>query len=304
MQQQQRRFLEILDESRRLLLLAQQEFEEKMQIFIAQRNATREPQPLHLSVQSWPHRTLPLTAIRSQPDKNMINQPVDASSIDTSGYPSPLNSQFLSPSGDYNHAATGVPWFQSSLFSLLPFMRKNTSTSSLETRTTSSADFIRAMQYVTNNTQTVPNIAQYVPVPTAQDRPQSLLSADSNPSYSTMPSHDPPQYQTERTIRTLPRSHTDGGTIYRPPWPPPYDSSGRPAFSRSANSKSGQRWHTNHDQSGHLCLIIRPTRHVSQASYFLNHRRPPTPPQYRILSLHCVSLPTSLTEDKNLLRPP
>jgi len=122
MRQQQKCFLETLAEIQQNLLLAQQAFDMQLQLFIAHRNAMPTAQPSHLSTNSLNNCTLPLAAIRSIPEQNMTNQSVDSLAA-TQRYPSPLNTQFLLPSGQYNNAATGVPWFKSSLFSLVPFQQ-------------------------------------------------------------------------------------------------------------------------------------------------------------------------------------
>jgi len=302
MRQQQRCFLATLADLWHNLVLAQQAFETQLQSFLAHRNAMQTSQPLNPSTNSPNHCNLPLTALRSIPEQD-IHHSVDFLD-DTWRYPSPLNTQFLLPSGNYNNAATGVHWFKSSLFFLLPFLQRTKVTPTFEIRTAPSAYF--------RHTQTATNITgsrsrPYVPATTEQVRPKFLPNAHSNTPYSILPQCDQLQYQNERTTTTLPPSHKDGGPTYRPPWPPPQDSSGCPAISHSVDFKPGHYWPTNYDQSGHLGLITWPptvySTHNPQA-YCFDHRRPPLPPQYRILSLHCVSLPTSMTEDKNLLRPP
>jgi len=114
------------------LLLAQQEFEEKMQIFIKQRNTLSKSQLSYQSAPSNPHCTLPLAATRPQLEQIMIHKSVDPP-VDTSGYPSPLNTQFLLASGDYNTAVTSIHWFNSSLFCLLPFFQKKQALPTCET---------------------------------------------------------------------------------------------------------------------------------------------------------------------------
>jgi len=119
------------------------------------------------------------------------------------------------------------------------------------------------------------------------------------------PLHDSPPYRTLRIPTASSPPHTDDGTIYRPPWPPPYGPRCCPTVSTSSvDPKPDHFWPTTQGQSGHRRLITRPSRPVLQASYCLahSHIRPPLPS--RTLSLHCVTIPTSLTEDKNLLRPP
>jgi len=128
----------------------------------------------------------------------------------------------------------------------------------------------------------------------------------SNITYSNLPPHNLPQYQLKCTTTASPPSHKDGGPTYCPLWPLPHDSSGCPALSYSVDSTPGHYWPTNDDQSGHWRgLINRPPtiygRHNPQTYYHFDCRQPQFPPQYHILLLHCVSLPTSLTEDKNLL---
>jgi len=94
-----------------------------MQLFTKQCNTLNESQLSHHSALSRFHYTLPLDATRSQPEQIMIHKSADPP-FDTSGYPSPLNTQFLLASSDYNTAAIGVSWFNSSRFFLLPFFRK------------------------------------------------------------------------------------------------------------------------------------------------------------------------------------
>ncbi len=123
MQQQQRCFLVTMAAIQQNLLLAQQAFKTQLQLFIAHRNAMQLSQLPHLSTNSPSHCTLPLAAIQSIPKQNTTNQSIDSLAA-TWRYPSPLNTQFLLPSGHYNNAATGVPWFKSSLFSLVPFQQR------------------------------------------------------------------------------------------------------------------------------------------------------------------------------------
>jgi len=119
------------------------------------------------------------------------------------------------------------------------------------------------------------------------------------------PFHDPPPYWTLRIPTTSSPTYTDDGTIYRPLWPPPHGSRCCcPTVSNSVDPKPDHFWPTTHGQSGHRCLIHRPGRPDLQDSYCFDHSRLRTPPPSRTLSMHCVTLPTSLTKDKNLLRPP
>jgi len=305
MRQQQKCFLDTMAEIQQNLLLAQQAFDTQFQLLIAHHNAMQMSQPPHLSTNSPNHCTRHLAAIRSTPEQNTTNQSVDSLAA-TWRYPSPLNTQFLLPSGNYNNAATGVHWFKSSLFCLLPFQQRTKVKPISEIRTVYS-DYFRHTQTATNITGPTSRSRPYVPVTTDQVRPKFLLNAYSNSSYSSLP-HDLP-YQIICINRTLPTSHTDGEPTYRPPWPPPHDSNVRPAISHSVDFKPGHFWPTDHDQSGHRRGLITwpPTVHgrqTPQAYYCFDHRPPQLPPQYCIRSLHCVSLPTSLTEDKNLLRPP
>jgi len=306
MRQQEKCFLDTMAEIQQHLLLAQKAFETQLQLFIAHCNAMQTSQPPHLSTNSPNHCTRHLAAIRSTPEQNTTNQSVDSLAA-TWRYPSSLNTQFLLPSGNYNNAATGVHWFKSSLFCLLPFQQRTKVKPISEIRTVYS-DYFRHTQTATNITGSTSTSRPYVPATTEQVRPKFLLNEHSKPPYSNLPQHVLPQHQTKRTTTTLSSSHTDGGPIYRPPWPPPHESIGCPAISHSVAFKPGHYRPTNTDQSGHLGLITRlPTvysRHNPQAYYRFEHRRPPLPPQYRIPPLHCVSLPKSLTEDKNLLRPP
>jgi len=122
MRQQQRCFLATLADLRQNLVLAQQAFETQLQSFLAHRNAMQTFQPSHPSTNSPNHCNLPLTAIRSIPEQDMTNHSVDFVAA-TWRHPSPLNTQFLLPSGNYNNAANGVHWFKSSLFFLLPFLQ-------------------------------------------------------------------------------------------------------------------------------------------------------------------------------------
>jgi len=305
MRQQQKCFLDTMAEIQQNLLLAQQAFDTQLQLFIAHRNAMPTAQPPHLSTNSLNDCTLPLAAIRSIPKQNMTNQSVDSLAA-TQRYPSPLNTQFLLPSGQYNNATTGVPWFKSSLFSLVPFQQRTKATPIFATQTAHS-DYFRHTPTATNITESSRS-RPHAPVTTEQVRPKFLLNAHSNTPYSNLPQHVLLQPQTKRTTTTLSSSHTDGGPIYCPPWLPPHDSIGCSVICHSVEFKPGHYWPTNHDQSGHLGLITWPPtvygRHKPQAYLRFDHRRPPLPPQYCIPSLHCVSLPKSLMEDKNLLRPP
>jgi len=262
-----------------------------MQLFIAHCNAMRESHQVHPSASNQPDSILHPATTRSHPATIMTNQPADPP-VDTSGYPSPLNTQFLSQSGNYNQAATGVPWFKSSLFNLLPFLQKTHVPSTFETRTAYPAHFPRTTQ---NNQQMANNPRLlHVHVLPIQARPKSLPPPYRSTPYSTQLPHDPLSYQDTRTI--LSSSHTAEGNNYCPPWPPPHNSSGFPAFCHSVDPTVGYLWPNNHDP--------RPIRPVSQASYCFYPKRSPPPLQHCTLYSHHVTEPTSLTEDKNLLRPP
>ncbi len=305
-QQQQRCILATLADLRRNLVLAQQAFETQLQSLLAHCNAMQPSQPLHPPTDSPKYCNPLLTAIRSIPEQAMTDQSVDFLAA-TWRYPSPLNTQFLLPTGNYNNAATGVHWFKSSLFFLLPFLQRTKVTPTSELCTVPS-DHFGHLQTATNITGPTSRPRPYVPVTTDQVRPKFLPNAYSNSSYSSsLPPHDLP-YQIKRMNRTLSTSHTDGEPTYRPPWPPPHDSNSRPAINHSVDFKPGQFWPTDHNQSGHRRGLTRPPtvhgRLTPQAYYCFDHRPPQLPPQYCIRLLHCVYLPTSLTEDKNLLRPP
>jgi len=118
------------------------------------------------------------------------------------------------------------------------------------------------------------------------------------------PLHDSSPYRIICLPTTSSPLHMDDGTIYCPPWPPPHGlRCCCPTVSHSVDLKPDHFWPTTHGQSGHRCLINWPSRLDSQDSYYLTHSRLRTPLSHTI-SLHCVTPPTSLTEDKNLLRPP
>jgi len=212
-------------------------------------------------VPNQPNSTLH-PAIRSHQATIMTTQPANFA-VDTSGYPSPLNTQYLSQSGNYNQAATGVPWFKSSLFNLLPFLQKNQAPPTTETQTTYAAHFLRTTQYFMNNLHMANNTRlssrTHVHVLIEQNRLKSQPTAYSNTFYSTQLPQDPLPYQTTRRIP--PPYHTGDGPNYRPPWPPPHDSSGFPAFRHSVDPTAGYLWPDNQN--------IWPIRPVSQASYCL-----------------------------------
>jgi len=183
----------------------------------------RESHQDHLSAPNQPNSILHPATTQSHPAIIMTNQSADPP-VDTSGYPSPLITQFLSQSGDYNQAATGVPWFKSSLFNILPFLQTTQVPPTTETRITYPAHFPRTMQYMNNlqmaNTRLSSRIHMHVLI--EQARLKSLPTTYSNTHYSTQLPHDP--------CRILSSSHTEDGINYCPPWPPPHDSSGFPAF--------------------------------------------------------------------------
>jgi len=155
-------------------------------------------------------------------------------------------------------------------------------------------DPTRPTQFYSTNTRPT--------APTMQDH-STKIGVAQHTHNSTQYQHHRPLYDSSpyRIIRlptpSLPL-HTDTGTIYRPPWPPPYDSR------YSVDPQPDPFWPTTHGQSGHRCLINWPSRSDLQDSYCLTHSRLRTLPLSRTISLHCVTPPTSLTEDKNLLRPP
>jgi len=210
----------------------------------------------------------------------------------------------LLSSGNYNYAATGVPWFKSSLFFLLLLLQKIQAIPTLETQTASSAHFLQTAQYSINNAPTIPWLMSrpHIPVTTEQVRPELLPTAYSNTPYSALLSHDLPPYWIIHTIAILPPSYTDDGTTYCPPWLLPNVLSVLPAFRHSVDLRLGNFWPTNPDQSGHLqCLTIWLIRHISQVSYCSYHIRLWPPLQYHTLFSYCVTPPASMTEDKNLL---
>jgi len=143
--------------------------------------------------------------------------------------------------------------------------------------------------------------------PITQDHSTKFGVAHTHPTQYQhhRPFHDQLPYRTIRIPTTSSPSHIDDGTIYRPPWPPPHGPFYYcPTTSNSVDPTSYNFWPTTHGPSGHRCLITRPSRPDLQDSYCLAHSRLRKPPPSRTISLHCVTLPTSLTEDKNLLRPP
>jgi len=166
----------------------------------------------------------------------------------------------------------------------------------LATQTASPTHFLWTALYCTNNAPTTPWLmSRLQPVTTEQVRPKFLPTDYSNTPYSTLLTHDLPTYLTIHSHMTLSTSHTNDGTIYCPPWPPPHNLSGYPAFSHSVDPKPGHFWLTNHDQSGHLrCLNTQPSRPVPQKPYCLDHRQPQSPPPYCTRSLHFLPLPTLL----------
>ncbi len=326
MRQQERRLFDDLAAFQQNLFIAQQEFEEMLQAFIKQSNTIQTSPQTLIPEQSLPHSTSHPVEPRSKPDKITNSYSADPSAT-ISGLPSCLNTQYLLPSGNYNYEATGVPWFKSSLFDLLPFLQHNQTTPLSVIRTAYPANLLR-IPYCTTDAPTTPRLTSrpQVPITTEQVRPKfqpfkygnkihstvpthqltyetirtpmtlSPFEYSNTPYYSTGPTHQP-IYETIRTPMILSTSHTDDGNIYRPPWPPPHVySSGYPAFSHSVP--------LGPDPSGYLCPILWPSRPIPQASYCSNHRRPRSPSLYRTRTSYWVSLPTSLTEDKNLLRPP
>jgi len=61
------------------------------------------------------------TTTTNTPDVDYANG-TGTSTLNTM-YPSLLNTAYLLPSGDYNTAASGTPWFKSCLYVLLPFLQ-------------------------------------------------------------------------------------------------------------------------------------------------------------------------------------
>jgi len=294
MRQQEHHFFDDLATFQQNLLIAQQEFEEMLQAFIKQSNAIQASQQTHIPEQSPPHCTSHHVEPRSQPEQITNYYSADPSAA-ISGLPSCLNTQYLLPSGNYNHEATGVPWFKSSLFDLLPFLQHNQTTPLSAIRTAYPANFLRTIPYCTTDAPITPRLTSrpQVPINTEQVRPKFPPFEYGNTIYSTVPTHQPPYetirtpmtlspfeygntpystvpthrptYKTIHTPMTLSTSHTADGNIYRPPWPLPHDySSGYSAFSHSVP--------LGPDPSGYLCRILWPSRPIPQASYCSNHR--------------------------------
>jgi len=172
-----------------------------------------------------------------------------------------MNTQFLLPSSDYNHEASRVPWFKSSLFFLLPFLQKIQALPTFETRTVSSAYFLQSTQYFMHNIHMASNNTQlsnrsYVPITTEQVRPQFLPTAYSSTPYSALPMHDLATIVSEHMYPHHPFTFQHGTTYHRL-WPLPHYLSGFP----------GYFWPKNHNQSVHLCLSNWTIRPVSQASH-------------------------------------
>ena len=148
---------------------------------------------------------------------------------------------------------------------------------------------------------TYTRLSSHVPVNTEQVRPKFLPTAYSYTSYSTWTPHDLSLTPITNMIR--PPIRTDTGTTYRPPWPPPYDTSGFSTSRHVATVKPGYLW--PHHQYHLQCPTIGPTSgYLSQASYRLYPIRPRLLLQCCTPYSYSVSPPTSLVEDKNLLRPP
>jgi len=111
MQERDRIFQETLEASRKtvkqILFIAQQ-IEAQLQRLvptITQQNEWNTPVAI-----SQKHTTAP-----AHSDSKMIGEKACS-------YPSPLNTNYLHPSGNYNTAAAGTPWFKSTSYCILPFL--------------------------------------------------------------------------------------------------------------------------------------------------------------------------------------
>ncbi len=283
---------------------AQKEFDENMkkhEKFFAQLRSTRTYNSAHNQPEP-PTQSSPCSPI-TQP---LTDQPANTVAAIHS-YPSPLNTRFLLPTGDYDSAANGVLWYTASLFSILPFMQTIPRPTTTELRADCTVYRVQSVWPINNRT-----------------------ISDLTDGYTTLISSKTFVYDYIAMARPLDNATVD---TYCPPWPPPHLLRGLPTLRQFADFRSDIFWPnripphdswgslafrhyyvnlqpryfrpTNPDQSGYLCLSIRPMRPVPQTSYrFFFHVQLRSPLQYRILYSRCVSTPTSLTEDKNLLRPP
>jgi len=127
LQQNELEFLATLTASQQTfehnLQLAQTAFEEQMECL------------KHIcAVMHWPpicpYEHSAITSTSSQLSRHMqTNRPTinisAAHYANATGtvYPSPLNTNYIQPSGNYNTGAPSMPWFKSSLFVLLPFLQ-------------------------------------------------------------------------------------------------------------------------------------------------------------------------------------
>jgi len=153
LRQQERCLFDDLAAFQQTLLMAQQEFDEMMQAFIKQCNAIQASQQTHIPEQNPSHCTSHHVEPGSKPEKILNNCSADPLAA-ISGLPSCLNTQYLCPSGNYNHEATRVPWFKSSLFDLLPFLQHNQTMPLLATQTAYPANFFRTTPYCTTDAPT------------------------------------------------------------------------------------------------------------------------------------------------------
>jgi len=155
MRQQERRFFDDLAAFQQNLLIAQQEFEEMLQAFIKQSNAIQASQQTHIPEQSPPHCTSHPVEPQFKPEKITNYYSADPSAA-ILGLPSCLNTQYLLPSGNYNHEATRVPWLKSSLFDLLPFLQNIQTMPLLAIQTTCPTSFLQTTPYCTTDAPNTP----------------------------------------------------------------------------------------------------------------------------------------------------
>jgi len=251
-----------------------------------------QPEPLTQPSQSSPHTQQPLT---DQPEHTVAA---------IHPYPSPLNTRFLLPTGDYDSAANGVLWYNASLFSILPFMQIIPPLTTTELR--SDCSEYRVQSVWLNNHRTIPDITDGCTNLTSSKTFTYDYTVTARPSdNATVDTYCPPwpPPHLSRGLSTLRQFDAFRSDTFWPNRISPHDSWGSLAFRHYVNLQSRYFWPTDSDQSGHLqCLSIRPMRPAPEASYrFFFHVQLRSPLQYRILYSRCVSTPTSLTEDKNLL---
>jgi len=300
MQEHDHIFQETLEASRKtveqILLIAQQ-IEAQLQRLaptITQQKEGNTPAAI-----SQQHTTAPMHT-----NSKMIDEKAHS-------YPSPLNTNYLRPSGDYNTAAAGTPWFKSTFYSFLPFL-SGTRYASMATgphtvphsthRSTAthglvgpSADgtYTKALRISTHQVGSFQpahlssNWYQYTTAESPTTPPAEAHQCNRHIPYSLAPPTTPHML--------LPRTLSTGTSYYCPPWPPPR---------RPITVTPPHLWSLEMT----ISPVTNPSDHLPQ---YCSLRHSPRllqsltiPPLNKESSTRVEYKPTPSATDKNLLRPP